>query len=52
METLSAEEKQILLEIINEEFGPDLTFDDFQGFAYFSHLCSFLMMNIDRKANL
>ena len=29
METLSAEERQNLLEIINEEFGPDLTFDDF-----------------------
>lgn len=29
MQTLSAEEKRTLLEIIDEEFGPDLTFDDF-----------------------
>ena len=29
METLSAEEEQNLLRIINEEFSPDLTFDDF-----------------------
>lgn len=29
MQTLSAKEKLRLLEIISEEFGSDLTFDDF-----------------------
>ena len=29
MQTLSAEEKQGLVEIINEVFGSDLTFDEF-----------------------